>query len=178
MLMISCYMKDRSFMAKAEYCAQFKLSPLYETNPARISSVLLSNKLRLLKSTYNHHEQTIQVLHQYQRCVRKLIRFELHTGASPLFIYYQNDKYEKFSQPKKTCFNELAKEKSVALSVFLVCGLLLGSLSAFAQTPVRGKVTSESGTPVAGAGITVKGTTAGTVTDNNGDFSIWLPVAQ
>jgi len=47
--MISCYMKDRSFMALAEYCAQFKLSPLYKTNPCLISSVFLLNNTGYLK---------------------------------------------------------------------------------------------------------------------------------
>ncbi len=73
---------------------------------------------------------------------------------------------------RKLALRSLLKLRSVALSVFLLCGLLLGGLPAFAQSPVRGKVTSETGTPVAGAGITVKGTTTGTVTDDKGDFSI------
>lgn len=37
---------------------------------------------------------------------------------------------------------------------------------------VRGTVTSETGSPLAGASISVKGTTRGTTTDNNGAFSI------
>ncbi|MBL7744086.1 MAG: SusC/RagA family TonB-linked outer membrane protein [Chitinophagaceae bacterium] len=37
---------------------------------------------------------------------------------------------------------------------------------------VRGKVTGEGGAPLAGASVQVKGTTTGTTTDNNGNFSL------
>ena len=66
----------------------------------------------------------------------------------------------------------LRRKKSVAIVLLMFCVMLVGGLSASAQTTVRGKVTDEFGVPVEGAGVTVKGTTAGTVTDKNGDFSI------
>jgi TonB-dependent starch-binding outer membrane protein SusC len=44
----------------------------------------------------------------------------------------------------------------------------------YAQT-VTGKVTSESGEPLIGASVTLKGTSAGDVTDINGNFSINVP---
>jgi len=50
---------------------------------------------------------------------------------------------------------------------------LLALLPAFAQNrTVTGKVTDEKGTPVANASVVVKGTTTGTNTDNDGNFSI------
>ena len=49
---------------------------------------------------------------------------------------------------------------------FLCCG------SAYAQTTVKGKITSESGEPLIGATITVKNSTDGTVTDIDGNYSL------
>jgi len=66
----------------------------------------------------------------------------------------------------------LRRKKSYTLAILMFCVMLVGSFSALAQTTVRGKVTDESGLPIEGAGVTVKGTQAGTVTDKNGDFSI------
>jgi len=44
-----------------------------------------------------------------------------------------------------------------------------------AQTQVRGTVVDEAGEPVIGATIQIKGTTQGTVTDMNGNFSLSAP---
>lgn len=49
---------------------------------------------------------------------------------------------------------------------FLCCG------SAYAQTTVKGTITSESGEPLIGATITVKNSTDGTVTDIDGNYSL------
>ncbi|NMB51382.1 MAG: SusC/RagA family TonB-linked outer membrane protein [Bacteroidales bacterium] len=43
------------------------------------------------------------------------------------------------------------------------------------QQVVSGKVTDRSGTPVVGASVVVPGTTIGTLTDNNGSFSLAVP---
>jgi TonB-linked SusC/RagA family outer membrane protein len=43
---------------------------------------------------------------------------------------------------------------------------------------VRGKVTGEGGAPLAGASVQVKGTTTGTTTDNDGNFSLSVPNAN
>jgi TonB-dependent starch-binding outer membrane protein SusC len=43
---------------------------------------------------------------------------------------------------------------------------------------VRGKVTGEGGLPLAGVSILVKGTTTGTTTNNDGDFSLTVPDAN
>src|SRR5882757_2738880 len=50
--------------------------------------------------------------------------------------------------------------------------LLLLSLSTFAQSTVQGTVNDEKGQSIPGVTVKVKGTTAGTITDVNGKFSI------
>src|SRR4030095_6255707 len=44
-----------------------------------------------------------------------------------------------------------------------------------AQVPVSGRITDSSGYSLAGATISIKGTSKGTVTDNDGKFSITVP---
>jgi TonB-linked SusC/RagA family outer membrane protein len=55
-----------------------------------------------------------------------------------------------------------------------VC-LLLSSIISFAQKVVTGKVTGADGQPASGATVTVTGTTVGTQTDAEGNFSITVP---
>ncbi|MCR5560634.1 MAG: TonB-dependent receptor [Bacteroidales bacterium] len=50
--------------------------------------------------------------------------------------------------------------------------LLLGLQTAYAQELVHGIVTDETGEPVIGAGVVIKGTTAGTITGIDGDYSL------
>ena len=56
------------------------------------------------------------------------------------------------------------------LTFLIVCGAL--AFSANAQTNIQGKVLDEAGKPVPLASVKIKGTTKGTVTDDNGVFSI------
>ena len=50
------------------------------------------------------------------------------------------------------------------------------SVSVFAQTTVSGRLTAEeTGDPLIGATVLVKGTSNGTITDLNGDFSLSAP---
>jgi TonB-linked SusC/RagA family outer membrane protein len=57
------------------------------------------------------------------------------------------------------------------LTVFV--GACLAAIPAFAQQrTVTGRVTSEQGTPIAGVQIGVRGTTTGTTTSNDGNYSI------
>jgi TonB-dependent starch-binding outer membrane protein SusC len=54
--------------------------------------------------------------------------------------------------------------------------LVLGSLTAMAQDKkIKGRITNESGVPVADASVVVKGSTAGTTANNNGEFEINAP---
>lgn len=50
--------------------------------------------------------------------------------------------------------------------------IMLFAFTTYAQTILKGRVTDEGGTPVAAAGIRIKGTKTAAVTDNNGAFSI------
>ena len=55
---------------------------------------------------------------------------------------------------------------------------LLGLVSAWtlsAQTTITGVVTDESGEPLIGAGVVVEGTTVGTITGIDGDYSLTVP---
>ncbi|MCE7065497.1 TonB-dependent receptor [Dyadobacter sp. CY326] len=45
-------------------------------------------------------------------------------------------------------------------------------MGAFAQNPVKGKVSDEQGLPLPGVSVVVKGTTSGSVTDNEGNYTV------
>jgi len=62
------------------------------------------------------------------------------------------------------------KGKRAFLILTLFCTTF--SLTAQAQTTVRGKITDETGKPLPAVSITVKGSTRGTTSDENGTFSI------
>ncbi|MDR0560520.1 MAG: SusC/RagA family TonB-linked outer membrane protein [Prevotellaceae bacterium] len=64
--------------------------------------------------------------------------------------------------------------KKIALTA-LICGC---SVSLSAQGKVTGKVTDESGTPLAGASVTVKGTNVGMAADADGNYSISVTAAD
>lgn len=53
---------------------------------------------------------------------------------------------------------------------FLVCALLF-STGVFAQVVIKGKVVDQTNSPLAGASIVIQGTTQGTTTNGNGNFS-------
>src|SRR4051812_24965170 len=95
-----------------------------------------------------------------------LLIFDAYTTSTKTIIM------KKFHNQKKLAFMSLKKVKSVAVAVLTFCVLLADSLPAFAQNTVRGKITDETGLPVEGAAVTVKGTTAGTVTGKKGEFSV------
>ena len=60
--------------------------------------------------------------------------------------------------------------------LLLLIVLSFGILSVFAQTrKISGNVTDESGAPIPGVSVTVKGTTTGTVTNPDGEFSLTVP---
>lgn len=58
------------------------------------------------------------------------------------------------------------------LKFLLSCFMLLMSVVAFAQNQVTGHVTDATGEPIIGANVTVKGTTVGTITDIDGNFTL------
>lgn len=50
--------------------------------------------------------------------------------------------------------------------------MLLMSVVAFAQNQIKGHVADATGEPIIGANVTVKGTTTGTITDIDGNFTL------
>jgi len=63
--------------------------------------------------------------------------------------------------------------KVMVFSAAVLLSLLAGTGQVFAQgKTISGHVTNDANQPVAGASVVVKGTTNGTTTDNNGNFSI------
>ena len=60
-----------------------------------------------------------------------------------------------------------------AASFLMLCFLFVGAgIGAYAQKTVTGKVTDQGGLPLPGVSIIIKGTTIGTVTDIDGNFSL------
>ena len=59
---------------------------------------------------------------------------------------------------------------------FLVCAIFMAfSFGSYAQTSVSGMVTGEDGAPIPGVSIVVDGTTQGTITDIDGNYTLELP---
>jgi TonB-linked SusC/RagA family outer membrane protein len=63
-------------------------------------------------------------------------------------------------------------------ALLLSCSLILLSASLQAQVLVKGKVTDETGTGMPGVNIVLKGTSTGTTTDAQGDYSLQAPNDQ
>ena len=61
------------------------------------------------------------------------------------------------------------------LPLFLLGVAIFTSSFCYSQQKISGKVTDENAAPLNGVSIVVKGSTTGTVSDENGDFSITVP---
>jgi len=61
------------------------------------------------------------------------------------------------------------------IRIFLMCLFVLFANSLMAQNSITGTVTDDSGSPLPGASVVVKGTTKGVITDANGKFSLSVP---
>ncbi|MCK7554937.1 carboxypeptidase-like regulatory domain-containing protein [Chitinophaga sedimenti] len=59
--------------------------------------------------------------------------------------------------------------------LLLLIGLFAGSLAAYAQSTVRGKVVDNTKTAAPGVSVQVKGSTTGVVTGGDGTYSIDVP---
>jgi TonB-dependent starch-binding outer membrane protein SusC len=59
--------------------------------------------------------------------------------------------------------------------LLLVMGVMLSTTALLAQRTISGKVTDDKGAAVANASVTVKGTNTGTVTQNDGSYSLVVP---
>ena len=62
--------------------------------------------------------------------------------------------------------------RRLAKSCFSLLAFLLLSFTGFAQTPIRGKLFDNTGAPLIGASVVVKGTSRGTSTNAAGEFTI------
>jgi TonB-linked SusC/RagA family outer membrane protein len=62
--------------------------------------------------------------------------------------------------------------RATSRSVFSLFLFLVATMSAFAQSAIKGKVKDEQGQGLPGVSVVVKGTTAGTVTDNDGLYTV------
>jgi len=67
------------------------------------------------------------------------------------------------------CLFEL--RRALLLILFFTCAMV-GAQNAFGQINVTGKVTDASGVTLPGVSVSVKGSSTGTVTDNNGNYSL------
>lgn len=68
------------------------------------------------------------------------------------------------------------KMKALLMLILLAVSTL--TIEAYAtqqQKAIRGKVSSETGEPIPGATVMVQGTTVGTITDFNGEFTLSVP---
>src|SRR5260221_5668659 len=72
-------------------------------------------------------------------------------------------------------FNQPLRGKPDILRLFCVMLAFFISLSAQAQSNVKGKVTDEEGVGLPGVNILLKGTTLGTVTDSEGVYALTIP---
>ena len=85
---------------------------------------------------------------------------------------YKSSQQKSESKPPK--FTTFMKHFLLRMSLGLV--VMAVSVSVFAQTTVSGRLTAEeTGDPLIGATVLVKGTSNGTITDLNGDFSLSAP---
>lgn len=86
--------------------------------------------------------------------------------SSILHLLIQSNNMKHELAYERTHYN--AVWKRLSLFAFFIAAALM----TFAQGRVVGKVQNETGSPVTGASVSVKGTSTGTTTDNSGNFSI------
>lgn len=73
------------------------------------------------------------------------------------------------------CFKLKNGIQTIRIILFSLSMLFAYSVNGYAQNKIKGVVTDVTGTPLPGANVTIKGTTAGTTTDIDGKFSIDAP---
>ena len=75
------------------------------------------------------------------------------------------------------CKNHGLHQNKLVISLFSTfIFLIIGTISVYAANPIKGTVNDEKGnTPLIGVSVLVEGTTTGTITDFNGNFSMEVP---
>ena len=68
--------------------------------------------------------------------------------------------------------NDFKKTQAFRYMLSVGCLLFFFSIGVFAQQTVKGKVKDVTGEPIIGASVLVKGTSNGTITNLDGDFSL------
>lgn len=106
-------------------------------------------------------------VHQLASCMAESEK--LGTILGKLFLSY-NVRYE--SKGNKIILTRNNEDKSK-----LVQGLLLSAIenAVAVPKPITGKVTDEKGEPLSGVSVKVKGSSAGTSTNTNGEFTLEVP---
>ncbi len=87
------------------------------------------------------------------------------------YILFTNFKVYVFMKQKRLIFLPKVKWTKILLSLVLLLALMTG-MAFGQQKSITGKVSDQSGALIPGASVIVKGTTTGTVTDNNGKFTL------
>src|ERR1044071_7224370 len=80
-------------------------------------------------------------------------------------------------QAQKVHFQQRHSAQKFMLLAVSFLLMLCFSLSGFAQNSIRvkGRVTNQTGQPVSGASVTVRGSSGGTTTNDNGEYEITAP---
>ncbi|RVU02994.1 TonB-dependent receptor [Mucilaginibacter limnophilus] len=68
--------------------------------------------------------------------------------------------------------------KKILYTLLMWCFLAAGGLNAWAQETIKGTVTDDTGTPLPGVSVSVKGTSTAAATDANGNFTIAAATGQ
>lgn len=116
------------------------------------------------------HQIVAYFLNFFPKCKLKL-----------LFINLQSFIFAEIKTKKVSTNLKLNKNgKFMRKLIFLFsCFFIVGISAVLAQTSISGKVISaDDGESIVGASVLVKGTTQGTITDINGNFTISLPTAS
>lgn len=82
------------------------------------------------------------------------------------------DSAKRFNQTTKDNLKLKFKNLFMKKSLVLFLMAMLVSVTALAQSTIKGKVVDEAGEAIIGASVVLKGSSQGTVTDLDGNFTI------
>lgn len=73
------------------------------------------------------------------------------------------------------CFNVFPLKKIAGKSILLILSFFIQQISSAQNLTVKGTIVSQNGEPLSGVSVVVKGSSAGTSTNNDGSFEIVAP---